>query len=64
MKTLPRMEPNQPMSETYLDRAIADGHAKFTGEGKSERIHYISRSGIPNAGAIRKKRCEPSIGQS
>lgn len=52
------------MSETYLDRAIADGHAKFTGEGKSERIHYISRSGIPNAGAIRKKRCEPSIGQS
>ena len=27
---------------TYLDRAIADGHAKIVGEGRNERIHYIA----------------------
>jgi type I restriction enzyme M protein len=25
---------------TYIERAITDGHAEITGEGKSERIHY------------------------
>jgi type I restriction enzyme M protein len=25
---------------TYIERAIADGYAEITGEGKSERIHY------------------------
>ncbi len=30
------------MPETYLDRAIADGHAKLAGEGKAERIHYLA----------------------
>ena len=28
--------------KTYLDRALADGHAEFTGEGRNERIHYIA----------------------
>ena len=28
-------------SKTYLDRAIAEGHAKITGEGRDERVHYI-----------------------
>ncbi len=27
---------------TFLERAIADGHAEITGEGKTERIHYIA----------------------
>ncbi len=27
---------------TYLERAVADGHAKFSSEGKTERIHYIA----------------------
>lgn len=27
---------------SYLERALADGHARITGEGKSERIHYVS----------------------
>ena len=26
---------------TYLERAIADGHAEIVGEGRNERIHYI-----------------------
>lgn len=26
---------------TYLERAIQDGHAKFTGEGKAERVVYV-----------------------
>jgi hypothetical protein len=25
----------------YIERAIVDGHAKITGEGKTERIRYI-----------------------
>lgn len=29
-------------SKTYLERAIDDGHAKFSGEGKAQRIHYIA----------------------
>lgn len=29
-------------SKTYLELAIQDGHAKITGEGKSERIHYLA----------------------
>ena len=27
--------------KSYLERAIEDGHAKFTGEGKAERIEYV-----------------------
>jgi hypothetical protein len=27
--------------ETYFDRAVRDGHAKFTGEGKAQRIVYL-----------------------
>ena len=26
---------------TYLERAIADGHARLEGEGRDERIHYL-----------------------
>jgi type I restriction enzyme M protein len=33
--------PNQ-IQPPFLTRAIADGLAKFTGEGKAERIHYLS----------------------
>jgi type I restriction enzyme M protein len=28
--------------ETYLDRALRDGHAKLTGEGKAQRIVYLA----------------------
>ena len=28
-------------AETYLDRALSDGYAEITGEGRNERIHYI-----------------------
>ena len=28
--------------QTYLARALADGHAEITGEGRNERIHYIA----------------------
>ena len=32
-----------PTSEpTFLERAIADGHAQFAGEGKTERIRYLN----------------------
>ncbi len=27
---------------TFVERAIADGHAQITGEGKSERIQYVA----------------------
>ncbi len=27
---------------TFLERALADGHVKFSGEGKNERIHYVA----------------------
>ena len=27
---------------TFLDRALADGHAEITGEGRNERIHYVA----------------------
>lgn len=30
------------MPDTYLDRAIADGHAKLVGDGKAERIHHLA----------------------
>ena len=30
--------------KTYLEQAIADGHAKITGEGKPQRIHYNAAS--------------------
>lgn len=33
--------PNSTES-TFLERAIADGHARFTGEGKTERIQYLA----------------------
>jgi type I restriction enzyme M protein len=26
---------------TFLERAITDGHVKFSGEGKTERVHYL-----------------------
>jgi len=26
---------------TFLERALADGHVKFSGEGKTERVHYL-----------------------
>ena len=28
--------------QTYLARALADGHAEIAGEGRNERIHYIA----------------------
>jgi len=31
-------------TKTYLERAIEDGHAKITGDGKTQRIHYIEAS--------------------
>ena len=29
-------------SDTYLNRALADGHAEITGEGRNERIRYVA----------------------
>ncbi len=29
-------------TKTYLEQAIADGHAKLGGEGKAQRIHYLA----------------------
>ncbi len=29
---------------TFLERAVTEGHAKLTGEGKGERIHYVAAS--------------------
>ncbi len=29
-------------TETYLEKAIRDGHAKISGEDKKQRIHYIA----------------------
>ena len=31
-----------PQNRDYLDRAIHDGHARFSGEDKTERIHYVA----------------------
>lgn len=31
-------------TKTFLERAIEDGHAKITGDGKTQRIHYIEAS--------------------
>ena len=31
-----------PYRQTYLARAIADGHAEITGEGRSQRIRYVA----------------------
>ncbi len=31
-----------PHGTTYLEKAITEGHATLTGEGKSERIHYVT----------------------
>src|SRR2546430_973972 len=28
--------------ETFLERALADGHVQFSGEGKTERICYVA----------------------
>ena len=33
---------NAPHHQTFLDRALADGHAEITGAGRNERIHYIA----------------------
>jgi type I restriction enzyme M protein len=27
---------------TFLERALADGYARFSGEGRTERIHYVA----------------------
>ena len=29
-------------ADTFLNRALADGHAEITGEGRNERIHYVA----------------------
>lgn len=29
---------------TYLERAISDGHAKFSGEGKQQQITYLAEN--------------------
>ena len=31
-----------PNHQTYLARAIADGHAEIAGEDRNERIHYLA----------------------
>ena len=31
-----------PNSDPFLSRAIADGHAELTGEGKQQRIRYVA----------------------
>ena len=31
-------------TKTYLEQAIDDGHAKITGDGKIQRIHYVAAS--------------------
>src|SRR5207302_9257622 len=31
-----------PTNETFLSRAIADGHAELTGEGKQQKIRYVA----------------------
>ena len=31
-----------PYRQTYLARAIANGHAEITGEGRSQRIRYVA----------------------
>ena len=28
--------------QTFLARALADGHAEITGEGRNQRIHYLA----------------------
>ena len=42
--TLPRIRAMTSVSQhqTFLARALADGHAEFTGEGRNERIHYVA----------------------
>lgn len=35
---------SESQEKTYLQRAIEDGLANFTGEGKTERIHYAAAS--------------------
>src|SRR5260363_52029 len=32
---------NLMTNRSYLQQAIKDGHAKMTGEGKNQRIHYL-----------------------
>lgn len=34
--------PDTHSRQSYLDRAIADGHAEIKGEGRAERIHYLT----------------------
>ena len=31
-----------PTTETFLSRAMADGHAELTGEGKQQKIRYVA----------------------
>lgn len=31
-----------PTDQTFHSRAIAEGHAELTGEGKQQKIHYIA----------------------
>ena len=43
----------------YLDRAIADGHADISGEGRSQQIHYIGSGYVGNyAGPEERIRAE------
>ena len=30
------------MPDNYLSRALEDGRVKLTGEGRNQRIHYVS----------------------
>ena len=34
--------PETPHTGTYLQRAVTDGHAEITGEGRNERIRYMA----------------------
>ena len=33
---------NTPNHQTFLARALADGHAEIAGEGRNERIRYLA----------------------
>jgi type I restriction enzyme M protein len=34
------------LEPSFIERALADGHAEITGEGKAERIHYKAANHI------------------
>ena len=49
--------------QTFLARALADGHAEITGEGRNERIHYVAAV-HSERWADPRRRCGPSCGRS